>query len=76
MIGINLGCGAKKKEGFIGVDFVEAPNVDFFLNMEKESLPFEDYSIDYVFSSHFLEHIENHLFVLVKLVEFVKMEQK
>jgi SAM-dependent methyltransferase len=72
MIGIDLGCGSLKKEGLIGVDFVEAPNVDFFLDMEKEPLPFENQSVDYIFSSHFLEHIGNHPFVFSEMSRVAK----
>lgn len=72
MLGIDLGCGSLKKEGLIGVDFIKAPNVDFFLDIEKESLPFDTGSVDYVFSSHFLEHIDNHQFVFKEISRVCK----
>jgi len=72
MVGIDLGCGSLKKEGFIGIDFVEASGVDFFMDMEKEPLPFDSQSVDHVFSSHFLEHIENHPFVFNQISRVCK----
>ncbi len=61
---IDLGCGSAKREGFIGLDFVEGPEVDHVVDLTAEKFPFEDASVDEVFSAHFLEHIEspNHVF--------------
>lgn len=57
-IRIDIGCGSAKREGFIGLDSVAAPGVDCVLDLTKEPLPFDDDSVDYVFSSHFLEHVK------------------
>ena len=61
---IDLGCGGAKREGFIGLDYVSAPGVDFVLDLTKDRLPFPDGTVDHVFSAHFLEHIPTpaHLF--------------
>ena len=56
---IDLGCGSCKKEGSIGIDIQAQPGVDFVLDLQVEPLPFADGSVDYVYSSHFLEHITN-----------------
>jgi SAM-dependent methyltransferase len=63
-VNIDLGCGDAKKEGFLGLDYVDGPQVDHVLDLTKDRYPFEDRSVDSVFSSHFLEHIEepNHVF--------------
>jgi SAM-dependent methyltransferase len=64
MLKIDLGCGGTKREGFIGLDFVTGPGVDHVLDLTKDRFPFEDNTVDHVFSSHFLEHIKapNHIF--------------
>jgi SAM-dependent methyltransferase len=61
---IDLGCGAAKKEGYIGLDYVDGPEVDHVLDLTTDRYPFEDRSVDAVFSSHFLEHVAepNHVF--------------
>jgi SAM-dependent methyltransferase len=61
---LDVGCGGKKREGFTGLDFVEQPGVDVVLDVTKDRWPFDDRSVDEVFSSHFLEHIDepNHVF--------------
>jgi SAM-dependent methyltransferase len=63
-IRLDVGCGGKKRDGFIGLDFVEQPGVDVVLDVTTERWPFDDRSVDEVFSSHFLEHIDepNHVF--------------
>lgn len=72
MTGIDLGCGGKKKKGLIGLDSVESSDVDIVIDMEKEPLPFEDNSIEYVYSSHFLEHIEEHIHVFKEISRVCK----
>jgi len=61
---IDLGCGNAKREGFVGLDFVEGPQVDYILDLTRDPFPFDDDSVDEVFSAHFLEHIDepNHVF--------------
>ena len=61
---IDLGCGNAKRDGFVGLDYVAAPGVDYVINLTNERLPFEDNTVDHVFSAHFLEHIgaPNHIF--------------
>lgn len=61
---IDLGCGTAKRPGFVGLDHVELPGVDHVLDLTKDPFPFEDDSVDEVFSAHFLEHIDepNHVF--------------
>lgn len=56
---IDLGCGSAKKEGTLGVDILPSPGVDYVLDLEKRPLPFEDESVAYVHSSHFLEHVRD-----------------
>jgi predicted SAM-dependent methyltransferase len=59
MIQIDIGCGGKKRNGFVGLDFSAADSVDHVLNLETDRFPFSDRSVDYVFSSHCLEHLGN-----------------
>jgi SAM-dependent methyltransferase len=54
---IDIGCGSAKREGFIGLDYIAAPGVDYVLDVSNQRFPFEDASVNHVFSAHFFEHI-------------------
>ena len=54
---LDLGCGFSKAEGTIGVDKVAGPGVDHVVDFETDRLPFADGSVEYIFSSHCLEHL-------------------
>lgn len=52
---ILLGCGEKKREGWINVDIDERVNPDYVGS--ATSLPFENESIDCIDSQHMFEHL-------------------
>jgi len=52
---LNLGCGNKKIEGFIGVDIKDA---DVVADIRK--LPYEDNSVDEIMAIHVCEHFYRH----------------
>lgn len=58
---IDLGCGASKKPGYIGVDSVAVDGVDHVINIQHDPLPFKDKSVDEIYSSHCFEHIDNFI---------------
>lgn len=64
-IRLDIGCGGKKKEGFIGVDQYAMEGVDVVFNVVERAAdgkyvvwPWEDNSVDEIHSSHFLEHLD------------------
>ena len=67
---INIGCGDKKVEGFVNVDLYGEPDVrcDLF----KFPWPFEDNSIDTVFSEHFLEHVDDYEKTILEIHRVLK----
>lgn len=56
---IDLGCGRKKKPGFIGLDQYPMEGVDHVLRIGSERWPFEDGSVEEAYSNNFLEHLTN-----------------
>ncbi len=54
---LDMGCGSKKQEGFIGVDQYEMEGVDVVLNIGDDTWEWEDGSIEEIHASHFLEHL-------------------
>jgi len=57
---IDLGCGGCKREGTIGIDSFPQPGVDYVLNLTSDPIPLPDRSVDKVYSSHFLEHVQDN----------------
>jgi len=62
LIRLDLGCGKNKAKGpdgqpYIGVDAISFEGVDVVHDLRCAPWPWEDNSIDEVFSSHFLEHL-------------------
>lgn len=57
MVKIDIGCGTKKKEGFIGVDVIAFEGVDVVMDAGKDKWPWEDNSVDEVHCNHFVEHL-------------------
>ena len=56
---VELGCGARKKPGRIGVDCVDLPGVDIVADLEA-GLPFlPDASVDEIHAEHVFEHLAN-----------------
>ena len=54
---LNLACGKDIKNGYINVDFINFPGVQHIQDL-RESWFWMDNSIDEIFCSHFVEHLE------------------
>ncbi len=54
---LDLGCGAAKTDGAIGVDRWPAPGVDLIADMATGSLPFAEATFDRVVMNDALEHV-------------------
>jgi SAM-dependent methyltransferase len=55
---LNLGCGDKRKEGFIGVDKFPCEAADIIADLDGR-LPFEDSSVEEVWLDNVIEHIRD-----------------
>lgn len=69
----DVGCGANKIPGFIGVDIRPLPGVDIVVDLEKYPWPIPSESGSMVVCSHVLEHInptkvDSRLIALAKLM--------
>ncbi len=53
---LNLGCGNKKKDGFLGVDRYPCNAVDIICDVTK-TLPFHDNSIREIYMDNLVEHV-------------------
>jgi predicted SAM-dependent methyltransferase len=72
-IKLHLGCGKNMLPGWINTDF--PPKKENVLELDAtKKFPFEDNSIDYVFSEHMIEHIsfEDGFFMLSECARILK----
>lgn len=67
---LNIGAGETHLPGFHNIDL--SPRAEISLDLGREPLPFEDGSVDLVFSYHTLEHVENYLFALGEIHRVLK----
>lgn len=58
MLKLDIGCGTNKKDGCIGIDYLQLDGVDHVVDLTKDMLPFPDQSVDYIYSAHFMEHVK------------------
>jgi len=68
---LNLGCGQKKRVGYVNLDMDESINPDIVCDIDK-GLPFNDDSVYEVYSEHFLEHVKDIHFVLKEIKRVLK----
>ena len=55
---LDLGCGRTPKKGFLGVDKIKFPEVEFVCDISKERWPWEDETVDEAHCSHMVEHLK------------------
>lgn len=67
---LHIGCGHTRLDGFTNIDII--PGCDLQLDLNKDRLPFQDDSVETVFSFHALEHLDNYLFALGEIWRVLK----
>jgi predicted SAM-dependent methyltransferase len=55
---LDIGCGAHKQPGTIGIDRRPVPGVDVVCDFER-GLPFRDGSVEAAYSIHSIEHMRD-----------------
>jgi predicted SAM-dependent methyltransferase len=68
---LDLGCGKDKKEGYFGIDISALKGVDMVHDLNK-GIPFQNNSIEKIFTKHFLEHVNNPLFLIEEMYRVLK----
>lgn len=56
-IRLDIGCGANKQPGFVGIDMLDLPGVDIVHDLEEFPWPLPDNCVLTATASHVLEHI-------------------
>jgi predicted SAM-dependent methyltransferase len=63
---INIGSGGTKIDGFVTCDYDKLNNPDYCFNLETDTFPFEDNSVETVVAHHVLEHLGEGYFNCLK----------
>lgn len=59
MLKLHLGCGTRNIPGFVHVDIVDAPHIDYRSSVDN-LCDFADASVELIYASHVLEHFGRH----------------
>lgn len=59
---LNLGSGTKRYPGYLNIDSDAGSLPDYLLNLETDTLPIVDNSVDEVLAHHILEHLGDGFF--------------
>ena len=70
-IRLDIGCGANKQPGFVGIDIREMPGVDIVHNVEVQPWPLPDDCVLTAICSHVVEHINPHNFGFINFMDEV-----
>lgn len=68
-IGLNLGCGKHKFEGWHNADLADA---DLNFDFEKFPWPIKDNTYDYIYSNDVLDHLEDFFSVMKEIYRIAK----
>jgi len=69
---LNIGCGNKAIDGYIGVDKFQCIAADYICDIENEKLPFEDNSVDAIIMDNVIEHFSDIPKVINELIRVSK----
>lgn len=69
---LDLGCGNKKREGAIGVDFNDRTDADVIHDLNSFPYPFEDASFDEIYLDNIIEHLDDVMHVMEEAYRITK----
>jgi ubiquinone/menaquinone biosynthesis C-methylase UbiE len=69
---LNLGCGGKRIEGFVGVDKIKTKATDKIWDLDVFPYPFSDNSVEEVLMDNVLEHLEDVILSMEELYRICK----
>jgi len=68
LLKLNIGCGNKVIEGFLGVDKFPCSAAEYICDIENEKLPFNNNSVDEVILDNLIEHIKDIPLIFEELI--------
>lgn len=73
---LNLGCGERKKPGYINIDWNSEVEPEVVHDLNKLPYPLEDNSFDLIEASHVLEHLDKPFLIMKELHRLLKPNGK
>lgn len=73
MLRLNIGCGPYKKSGYVNIDKNSIWNPDIVMDVRKE-FPYKDNSIDEIWASHFIEHLDKDEIIAFMHLCYLKLK--
>lgn len=71
---LDVGCGSKKRKGFVGMDVVPIEGVDIVHDMNLKPWPIESNSVEEIIFDDVLEHSKDFLTILSEVYRVAKPE--
>lgn len=69
---LDLGCGNKKRQGAIGIDFNDRTDADIIHNLNVFPYPLQESTFDEVYLDNCLEHLDNVISVMEEIYRLCK----
>ena len=69
---LNIGCGNKAIDGYVGVDKFQCDAADYICDIENEKLPFDDGSVGAIMLDNVIEHFGDIPKVINELIRVSK----
>jgi len=69
---LNLGCGERKKDGFINIDWNREVEPEIVHDLNKLPYPLEDSRFDLIEASHVLEHLDKPFSIMKEMHRLLK----
>jgi len=78
LLKLDLGCGKNKQPGFTGVDIRKFDGVDIVCDLGTKRWPWKNDSVDEIYSSHFVEHLnpDERIHFVNELYRIMKKDAK
>ncbi len=73
MLVLDLGCGKKKREGAIGVDYSDRHNADVIHDLNLFPYPFNSDTVDEIYLDNVLEHLNHPMQVMEEVHRISKL---
>lgn len=60
LLKLDIGCGERPREGYLGVDYIKTPAVKYQVDIRKTPWPFKNESVSDIYCQQFLEHLNGY----------------